>query len=388
MAWGETLGCAASYTVTIHYQGGQRVYAYLDAVEEVTWSRVRRGVSEAQVTLSAQALTAACAEQVARLWPLAHEVTIYRNDRAVWQGPLVRRVSTRAEHTTKVVLYARDVGYWLGRRLTRTATKITGDLAEVGQAVVASTLAVRDPNVLPHVVARPTGRTITHTIHPYGRAGLEELSAVAAQGLEWSAVGRTLYLSGAVDETSPSQGQLASQDLQGEVELDVDGDQYASLVYAAPQAQEGVYQHLEGVGGASPYFGLVEYTVQTDLSWNLDEAGNFSPTGEEGDALTEQETIQALRRAAQSRHTQMSRPPIVVRVSDGARLSPDAPISLDRLVPGGRVDVALAAEDFLFPLVRPMRLMRVDVTWTQEGEAVEVGMVQIGTSSDNEVEEV
>ena len=387
MAWGETLGCASTYTVTVHYRGGQRVYAYLETVQSVKWGRERRGVSSAEVVISQQSLTPDCAALVRNMWPLAHEITIYRDDRAVWQGPIVRRVSTRSGSNSIVTFHAQDVGYWLGRRMPRQSRKLTGvDLSAAGRAVVESTFSVRDVNILPNVVAWETGRNVTHTINAYARWALDELSELGGQGLEWSFIGRTLFFSGVVDESSQTQSQITSTDLLGEVELELDGDQYASLVYAAPQAQDGAWQHLEAIGGASPYFGLVEYVVQTDLPWNVDEDGNFEPSGEDG--LSQAQTVERLVRAAQSRHTQVSRPPITIRCSDGARLSPDAPVSLDRLVPGARFDVAIDEQDFLFHMVRPMRLTRVQVSWTGDGEEIGVSLVQIGTVSDNEIEQV
>src|SRR5690625_4695866 len=95
--WGQQLGCASSYTVTLHYRGGQRVYAYPEAVTSVEWSRARRGVSEATVELSKQSLSPECAALMVDVWPLTHEVTIYRDDRAVWQGLLMRRPMVRGQ---------------------------------------------------------------------------------------------------------------------------------------------------------------------------------------------------------------------------------------------------------------------------------------------------
>src|SRR5690625_7105410 len=81
------------------------------------------------------------------------------------------------------------------------------------------------------------------------------------------------------------------------------------MVYAAPHAQENIWNHLEAVGGTSPYFGLVEHVVQTSHPWRVDDDGNFDPQGDDG--LSEQETIEALQRAAEGEFEQRSRPPIV-----------------------------------------------------------------------------
>lgn len=392
--WGERLGCASAYTVTLHYQGGQRVYAYPEAVESVEWSRTRRGVSEATVQLSKQSLSAECAGLMVDVWPLTHEVTIYRDDRAVWQGPLVRRPMVRGQAgQTTITLEAKDAGMWLERRLPHQGRKLEGvPLDEAARAVMRSCLEHRDPNLLEHVVSADfSGQdTVSHTIHAYGRWGIDEIDDLAEQGMDWTFVGRALFLSPPSTVDSLAQAQLTSYDLMGDVELELDGEEYASLVYAAPQATEGVWEHLEGVGGVSPYFGLVEQVVQTDLSWHVNDDGEWDPPegGGDEDPLSRAETEQALVRTAQERREQVSRPLILVRASEGARLSPDAPISLDRLVPGVRLDLALDEQDFLFSVVRPMRLSRVDVTWDGSSEQVGVALSQIGTPEDDDAEEI
>jgi len=392
--WGQQLGCASSYTVTLHYRGGQRVYAYPEAVTSVEWSRARRGVSEATVELSKQSLSPECAALMVDVWPLTHEVTIYRDDRAVWQGLLMRRPMVRGQAgQTTITLQAKDPGVFLERRLPHRGVKLEDvPVSDAARQVVASCLEHEDPNVLAHVTAAEVEdeTRVSHTIHAYGRWGIDELDDLAEQGMDWTFVGRALYLSPPATLDTQPVGQLTSQDLMGDVELELDGEEYASLVYAAPQPTDGVWEHLEGVGGVSPYFGLIEHVVQTDLSWHVDEDGQWDPPesqdGEE--PLTRQETEQALVRAAQDRRDEASRPLILVRASDGARLSPDAPVDLDVLVPGVRIDLALDEQDFLFSVVRAMRLTRVDVTWDGSSEQVGVALAQIGTPEDDDVQEL
>lgn len=381
MAYGERLGCASTYTATVHYRGGQQVYVYLDTVESIQWERVRRGVSEATVTLAKTRVSPGCHGRLADLWPWVHEVTIYRDTTAVWQGPVVRVVETRSE----ITLFARDCGAWLERRILRQDIKLTStDLSDVARAAVTSALEGHDVGVLDRVVSWPAGRSGSRTVRAFSRTGMEELTEIAGEGVEFGFVGRTLFFNAPADEDTQAQGRITSEHLLGEVELELDGDDYASLVYAAPQEQESVWNHLEAVGGVSPYFGLVEYVVQTSHPWNVNDDGNFEPQGEDG--LTESQTVAALARAASTRFTQMSRPPIVLRVFDGAHLSPDTPIDLARLIPGVRVDLALG-DDFTFRVQRPMRLTRLSVDFDSSGEKIGVSLVQIGTGTDVEVED-
>lgn len=381
MATGEKLGCASTYTVALHWQGGDRVFTYLDKVVSVGWGRERSSVSTCTVELSKPEVGAACLEKLAQVWPWVHEVTVYRDGQAVWQGPVVRYPK---ETRTSITITAKDVARWLGVRLLRQNRKLQGaDLADIGRAAIGSALAVRDPNILAHVVARPTGEVADRTIRAYSRTGADELDEIAGQGLDWTAVGRTLYLAPPATDQTPPQAQLRSLDLLGDVEVEANGEEYASLVYAAPQAQEGVWQHVEGVGGASPYFGLVEYVVQTSIPWQRDDNGDFQPSGQDG--MGEAETNKALRRAARQRHEQVSRPPIAVRCPDQAQLSPEAPVSLERLVPGARIDLVLGGE-FIWRVSRPMRLGRVDVDWSVDREVVKVALTQIGLPGENQVE--
>lgn len=383
MAAGERLGCASEYTVTIHYQGGQRVYTYVDRVETLEWSRERRKISEATVTIAASGISETCAARLLSLHEWIHEVTVYRDGRAVWQGPIIdKTITVSGSQPIRITLVARDVAKWLEHRILRTTSKLTDtDLSEVGRAVVESALAVRDPNIADHVVARPSGRSVDHTISAYTRMGLDELGDVAAQGVDWTCVGRSIFFNAVAGQDTAPQGRITGDDLIGEVDIESSGEDYASLVYAAPQAQNEVWQHLEGVGGASPYYGLVEYVVQTSLPYNLDDNGDFDPQGEDG--LNQAQTEAALKRAAQARHTQMSRPPLVLRTPDGARLAPSAPVSIDRLVPGARLDLAIAGRSPL-RVQQAMRLTRVKVTWGANGEEVGVSLVQIGGPEDRE----
>lgn len=95
-----TLGCATSYQAVIHWQGGKRLFAVLDAVTEVTWARKLDDYSEASVKLAKPALSPLCWSKIAAQYdndgmllrpgiePWAHELSIYRDHGLVWQGPV------------------------------------------------------------------------------------------------------------------------------------------------------------------------------------------------------------------------------------------------------------------------------------------------------------
>ncbi|MFJ4960271.1 hypothetical protein [Streptomyces sp. NPDC088739] len=67
--------------------------------------------------------------------------------------------------------------------------------------------------------------------------------------------------------------------------------------------------------------------------------------------------------------------PTVVVVQPGARLSSEAPITVDGLVPGERIDVA--AVGFCNPVARSMKLTTVNGSWTAEGEDIRISLTPL-----------
>lgn len=383
MAYGETLGCASTYTATVHWRGGQRVYTYIDKVESVRWTRERRKISEATVTVAASGVGPGCMARLLQTYEWVHEITLYRDGRAVWQGPVsLRDVTVSGNEPIRVDLTAKDVMGYAERRLLQETHKLEDvDLSEMGKAAIESAFSTRDPNIVDHVVARPSGTSGDRTIRAYSRFASDEISEIGGEGVDWTCVGRTVFFNApATDKTTP-QGAITGNHLMGDVHVISSGEDYASRVFAAPQAQEGVWQHLEGVGGHSPIYGLVDYVVQTSHPYNVDEDGQWQQSGEDG--LSQAETEAALRRAAQSRHGQMSRPPLVLRPADNSQLDAATPISIDRLVPGARIDLAVGTQNSL-AVQAAMRLMSVTVDWGPAGERVQVSLAQIGGPNDQD----
>lgn len=369
------LGCASEYNVTIHYRGGRQVFLNVERVESVVWSRERSKTSRAEVVIAASGVSQTCMGRLFLTYEWVHELSLYRNGVLFWQGPITEKVMTYSgDNPIRVTLTAYDVSKWLDVRRPRSNVKLTSDLSEIGRRVVAESMAEQDYDITDHVVTLPTGRTQTFTIPRLARSGLEVLGDVAALGMDWTALGRTLYMTGQATTDTLPIASLTSSDIVGEVDVITSGSDYAGRVWAAPQPQDNVWNHVEGVGGPSPYYGLVEHVVQTSYPWNVDENGVFQPVE---DGLSQSETVEALRRAAQSRHTLMSRPPLVLRTGEGARLSASAPIEFEHLAPGVRIDLSVGFEQ---PQVveRPMRLVRVDGRWGPQGEEIGVALVQIG----------
>lgn len=383
MAFGEVLGCAQTYTVTIHWRGGERVYTYVDKVQSVEWNRDRRRVSTATVVVSASGVSSGCMERLLTTYEGVHEMTVYRDEAVVWQGPITnRRVTVSGNQPIRIEFTAADVLEYVRRRLLARTVRLTSeDLAEVAAEVVRSTLTTRDPNVVDHLVVEPVGETANRTLSAYSRYGLDELAEVGALGVDWTALGRTIYLTPPATASTPPQAAITGEHLVGEIDIVSTLDDYASRVFAAPQAQNNVWNHLEGAGGYSPIWGMWDHVVQTSLAYNLDEAGNWEPSGTDG--LSQAQTELELRRTAQARLEIMSRPPLTVRPGDGSHLAPSTPVDLRRLVPGVRIDMAVG---LIAPLAvqAAMRLTRVTGSWSADGEQIRVSLVQLGSPADTD----
>lgn len=383
MASGEVLGCADAYTATVHWRGGERVYTYIDKVESIQWTRERRRTSEATVVVAASGVSSGCMERLLTTYEGVHELTVYRDDEVVWQGPITdRNMTISGNQPIRITFTAADVSEYLNRRLLgRTRNLADTDLSEIGQEVVRSTLTSRDPNVVGHMQALPAGRSASRSIKAYSRYGGEELSEVAALGVDWTCLGRTIYFAPPADHTTVPQAAITGEHLVGEIDVVSSLDDYASRVFAAPQPQDNVWNHLEAVGGYSPIWGQWDHVVQTSYTYNLSSTGAWEPNGSGG--LTRAQTEAALRRAAQARHTIMSRPTLVVRPGEGSHLAPSTPVSLRRLVPGVRVDLAIG---IAYPLAvqSAMRLVRVQGSWSPEGERIGVSLVQMGSPEDEQ----
>src|SRR5690625_8034189 len=87
------------------------------------------------------------------VWPLTPEVTVYRDERAVWQGPIIRRPMVRGQAgQTSITLEAQDVGAWLERRLPHRGVKLSDvGLDEAAREARRSCFELQDPNRLRQV---------------------------------------------------------------------------------------------------------------------------------------------------------------------------------------------------------------------------------------------
>jgi hypothetical protein len=349
------LGCAESYRVVIHVRGGV-VPVVQPEITSLSWDRRLDDTSTATVIVAKRDLSAACCRQFARVDNWSHEVSVYRDGWLVWQGPITDILESR----TTITVTASDVTALLKRRTNVVPVLFVGtnaaDLATIARALIMAGFAYGqdDPNFLANVEFHPTGtiverKTLSNSVLLY-----DELVELVKLGLDFTTVGRKLIIAGELANVVPSPpGALRDDDVIGDIQIERAGMDFATRVQAVG---EGVSAQL---GGDSDYYGTVDRLIKVQGATGNDD----------------------IYTAAQGLLAVNGQMPTYLRVQDGAQLAPDATITIDQLVCGVRVDLAMRG--FCRPLPpQGMRLSRVTVRWGAAGETVGISLSPLDLISD------
>lgn len=219
------LGCADNYTARVDWRGGARTFIDLqDQLSSLKWERRLDATSEATVEIPKPLAGDECCRLLGFVRPWVHELTIFRDNELVWQGPIVTTRETRG----LIILEAKDVTAWLDRRINFKPYARTSKGLDVvatardyvrdafGPRSYISTKTVRgkpttkvkktivsDPNILPFLRVYPGGskakRPRIRAKSAYIGSLIREL---AKQGLDFTAVGRTIILRPEVSRTT------------------------------------------------------------------------------------------------------------------------------------------------------------------------------------------
>lgn len=356
------LGCGI-YRVQVHLRGvTDRAVAELEWTS-LEWGRMLDDTSSAQVVVDGA--SGECCAAVAGIGTWSHELHVYRlaasddgvavgsDYRRVWSGPIIGRRATSAG----VILQARDLSAWLDRRL------IHGDHYFVGEDPATVFETYWNDAMGPDPVGRftlditPTGtvpdveREVTEAQH---RIAGEELRELGRTGIDWTVIDRVMLAGGEEVPTDPVASLLDSHFAEPP-EVTDDGLQRANrwIVTGAGGGEAGD----EVVGVASVAYsgvGLLEQVASEPAI--LDNAS-----------------------AQQAAQTRVERTADTQAFVDGGRLSPDAPWSIEAMVPGARVRLSLTAS--CIPVRRVQRLTSMTCRVGTDGEAIEVSLQPLGSSS-------
>lgn len=358
-----TLGCGDNKAY-LFLKGGTTYLGALTPTSSITWGRSRDDISTCTIRVELTTDMSCCSllEQI-RSWQ--HEIVIYRDDgqgrnSRVWEGPI-----TRIEYGDGYVeLEARDVMVWVYRRILKVGynDSYPRNRTVVFRAarIIIDALARDDPNILPYLTQFNFADDAleSRVVPDYATTAWEEVDDMAAKaGLDYTTVGRRIVLF----DTHRPIGKLPvmrSRDFSN-----------APVVteYGMNLATEYAVSNGAGLYGTATrdnsFYGPVELLVSS-----------YGDT-----AAGPQETLTAVSTAAliTSLNSQASRgisdrwpTPLVVRVPDNSNIQPDAPFTIDQLIPG--VWIPLQATHVCREFSQWQKLDSMTVTQDSSGESVAV----------------
>ncbi|BDT39533.1 hypothetical protein [Streptomyces yaizuensis] len=451
------LGCARQYQAAIHLRGGDRVYipaaVLADSLIEVQWERRLNGTSTGRIVLAKQHLARECCAVLGTVEPWCHELSVYRDEDLVWQGPVLRVT----EEEAAITVDARDITAWLARLVNTRATNYPKgrDIALISQDVITGNLnwtTLAHPTTdWPRMLAY-LSRVNAGVVYRLNRAGsiwtdtvLTIVQELADQGFEWTALGRRMLIRPEKTETKDrARARLVPEHLPGGISVIKDGEDAATSVFATSQTDtdpgvtvsvslprgerarrscgrlDMLVRHNPRVEAESPAqqqrrrdaiekkYDQREKAIRQDAQADLNRIleGPNTPTErkqaearrrqrdeqiavlrrleakerkESDDRIKEWEkvlTALALRQLATKTLRGRWPVPTVITVQSNARLSPDAPLTVDALVPGERVDVA--AIGFCREVTQAMKLTQVRAQWGgQGGESIGISLTPL-----------
>jgi hypothetical protein len=351
------------HTVFLFDRGGLRLLGTLGKTSRVKWERLRDDISQAEVKVAAR--DSDCDFTLGLASAGRSEMVIYRGDERVWEGP----VTHIAYQGNGVTITARDVGHYIYRTIMKSEYDSSYPNIETctnrARRILVAEMArmeAQDPpvNVLPYLVVHENAEnsgTSAHTLK-YEMTVYEHIDALAARGgLDYTVIGRALHLW----DTHFPIGQTATvtaDDFIGEVVI----TEYGMELATVSAITDGKGRAGE-VGGADPYYGLVEildtaYEESTGDNW--DEAGG----------VQEPPSIADMRSQAQRVLAGRNPTPVVVRVPDNSTLNPDGVLTIADLVPG--TFIPLQANLPGRAVSQMQKLDRVTVEETPDGETIQV----------------
>jgi hypothetical protein len=389
------LGCADAYQASVYTPGkyyapdpvgggfksftGQRLFD-VDAVTGAEWERRLNDLSLAEVTVSKRMLTDACCQRLAVVEPWMHELAVFRDGQLVWQGPILKTVETRGQWVAKACDVSRWLDVWPAGAPNPVAPLAGGpgvptlqqvypmygpaDAVLVYQALLNDSIkllsTLYDYPLIQANIQYVTGAAQTTYRPKVGLSLGDALREIGDATLDTTVIGRRVVVMPTGYTFGAAVAVLSELDFGDELEVTADGDPFAQtvMIVGAENGEPNANlpdHYMDGVTAANQSYGQV---------WRYWEMGDV--------------TDPALLRAAAARILPQVNPvPVVLRVPDDAKLDRAAPVTVDELVPGSRIDVAMT-EGWCRPLRQSYRLVRASGKWdSEQGEQVGVSLVSL-----------
>lgn len=378
------LGCAHEYQAVIHWRGGARPFTNPDvsALTSVSWTRTVNDVSEASITISKSGAGDCCA-QLGQIEPWVHELTLYRDSALVWQGPVARVTETR----DTVTVEARDVLAWLERIVNTVQLRYTSAKPDADGRRAAPVQWIAEDLLRKNIGASPLSappdwcgvldyivRRDAPAITKFEKDGSDDASAwnaylatifddeLVSRGLEYTTVGRSILLRAPATDTDRPQARLFTEDIAGDLQVIRDGAAAATYAFATTQQPQNISPGLTvGTGKTGTPYGRLDWLV--------------SSTAENAD----EDDLRAMARQALGGRYPA---PTTISIPTGSQLAATAPVSIDQLVCGERIDAV--TNTFCMEIAQAFRLSDVEATWSAStgsagSEQVAVSLVPLSS---------
>lgn len=352
-----------SHTAYIYDRGGRHQIGLLGPLTRIRWERRRDDISSATAYVATPSIE--CATMLGLVHAGRHEMVIFRGNRRVWEGPIVRIAFKGAS----VELEAHDVMHYALRTTMHNEYNdsypnnglVLDRIDRILTAEMARKEALDPPiNMLEHVkiiYATPPvtdAGTAAHTL-PYQYSVFQHIDQYAARGgVDYTVVGRSALF---FDVNTPlgRTAAITKDDFIGDPIITEYGMELGTNI--AMTDGQGNYGEA---GAIDPYYGEWEMLFQA-----YDE--NTAAVG------TEVPSVAELTSQATRTHKQSKLPPVVLRIPDNTRLNPNGVLTVDSLVPGVHIPFRAELPGRSLSQMQKLDSMSVEETATG-GEVIKVTM--------------
>jgi hypothetical protein len=346
-----TLGNDPIYEVYAADRGGYPLLGRLTPLSQLRWERTRDEMSGATVDILKPDQT--CMTILQTLRAARHEVVVFRNGERVWEGPI-----TRIEYGKEYVqIDAKDVLWYA----SRTALNPGFDhRTAIANAITVLSDVLED--CYGTALSDPRGLNVGKWLTPvygdddpktarfqpaYSQTVYEMMESFAEDsGVDYVVVGRRIL--------------WFDTHLRGHVLPPMSDKHFLAGLIVTEYGSEMATRVImtDGQGSASIEVAPTEWTNYYGL---MDKV--ITTTNED----TQGQAVEVTEREG-GRYPA----PLRVRVPDGTGLSPDAPVTIQQLIPGAAIP--LRSEGTCRDVEGWQKLDAIQVSWTPEGETVAVTM--------------
>lgn len=370
------LGCATDYTAEIwHWDRVNfsppraRLVTQLSGIIQLYWERTIDDYSEARVRFRPIKGDDCCTKLAPKwdergrlvdpgIWPWSHELVLYRDGEPVWTGPVFSYDETaRSDETSDFIqINARDHLAWLDRRVIHNDMPFGGnsdiyDLTQIAEWIVKDALAPDNVGITDSMIhVTPSGRRGRRvTRHWEARSG-DELREVARGGIDYTCIGRQIFIKGVRRDPSVFAPELRNRDFQSGMEIRIVGAEAGGVGYAVGKPPDETKPEDPPVkvralapgmpaNGIHPYFGLIEALTNASTSSSID----------------------FLTWMAHELVDENMPPPRTLSIPAGSLLSPEANVSIHDLIPSRHFKINIKGT--CLSLSQYMRLSHMECSW-------------------------